>query len=125
MGLFDWLVGNADKELEMVTALTYVAFSDGTVDKSEADIIDRFCNNQGFTGISQSTIKKGIERAVKGEKPDFSNFTDKEKRQLLKACVEVAAADGDAHENEGVILMGLVALMGYTPEEAAEMLDED
>lgn len=123
MGLFDWLVGNADKELEMITALTYVAASDGKFDVAESVVIDRFCSGMGFTGISQSTMKKGIERAVEGLKPDFTKFSDKEKRQLLKACGRVAAADGDMHDDERNVVVALAGLMGYGRDEALGILD--
>lgn len=122
MGLFDWLVGDADKELEMVTALTYIAFADGKVDKAEGEVIDRFCSGMGFTGISKSTVQKGIQRAVEGQKPDFSRFSDKEKRQLFTACVKVARVDNNVAENENVLLVALSELMGYTHDEAVAII---
>lgn len=124
MGFLDWLVGNADKELEMITALTYVAVSDGKIEQEEGKVIDRFCANIGFTGISKSTIQKGIEKARQGELPDFSSFTDSEKRDLLKACGKVAEADGTIEDSEFELVMGLARLMGYSAEQACKLLDK-
>lgn len=124
MGFISWLVGNADKELEMITALTYVAVADGKIEHAEGKVIDRFCTDLGFTGISQSTIQKGINKARNGELPDFSTFSDSEKRDLLKACGKVAKADGTVADNELALVMGLARLMGYSAEQACKLLDK-
>lgn len=124
MGFISWLVGNADKELEMITALTYVAVADGKIEHAEGKVIDRFCTGLGFTGISQSTIQKGIDKARQGELPDFSSFTDSEKRDLLKVCGKVAEADGTIEDSEFELVMGLARLMGYSAEQACKLLDK-
>lgn len=122
MGLFDWLVGDAAKEVEMVASLTYVAAADGRISPDEAGVIDRFCKTLGFTGISLSTMERGVKKALAGGKPDFSKFSERDKRLLLDVCGRVAQSDAIITDAEVALLEGLARQMGLAADEASAVL---
>lgn len=104
--------------------MCYVMMSDGETKESEFSMIDKVAANVGLNGISESAMEEGIKSAINGDKPDFSDFSDSEKKKLLKGCAKVAFADNVLHENELAILCALGNCMGYTPEHVVEIMEQ-
>ena len=124
----------------MVEIAMQMAMSDGSLDKSEGDIIRKWIKKEIDTSLDskKQDLKKKLNTALEssykklsnGENIDliidnFSEIASKNiKYQLIEFCLDVLSADGVADEAELQNLQELTAKIGLSFDEVQKMKDK-
>jgi tellurite resistance protein len=111
-------------EKNVVKSLVAVAWADGRVEAPEAGVIEGLLCGFDATESEEREILEWsrTRRTLKDDVP-LADLGSEERELLLANAALLTHADGEQSPGEKRVLDDLVELLGFTPEQAAEIIE--
>jgi tellurite resistance protein len=110
-------------EKNIVRSLVAVAWADGKLESGESSVIEGLLTGFDATDAEEKEILEyaRTRRTLEKDIP-LSELSRDDRELLLANAALLTMADGEKSDSESEVLDQLVAVLGFTPEEADEIL---
>ncbi len=110
-------------ELSILKSLVVVAWADGTVEQPETSVIEGLlCAFDASEEEEREVLDFAKQRRTLVEDLPLDNLGQQDRELLLGNAALLTHADGEQSESEKQVLDKLVELLGFTPEQAREII---
>jgi tellurite resistance protein len=111
-------------EKNIIRSLVAVAWADGRVERPEASVIDGLLAGFDATQEEEAEIRTyARQRRTFSDDIPLADLTAEDRELLLANAALMTHADGQQSPEEKQLLDRLTQLLGFSPEEANEILD--
>jgi len=110
-------------EKNIVRSLVAVAWADGKLESGESSVIEGLLTGFDATDEEEQEILEyaRVRRTLENDIP-LSELSEDDRELLLANAALLTLADGEQSESESEVLDQLIEVLGYSKEEAAEIL---
>lgn len=113
-------------QMNVLRSLVVLAWADGQVQEPETSVIDGLLSAFDATEEEEAEILEfARHRRTLVEDLPLDRLGPDERELLLANAALLTHADGDQSDRERNLLSRLAEMLGYGPEEAARILDEN